>query len=49
MMETKTVKKVPYGISDFRRIMTEIYAYVDKNGLSRNWKGNPFGEGLGVR
>ncbi|MDR3267770.1 MAG: ATP-binding protein [Tannerella sp.] len=29
-MDTKTVKQVPYGISDFRRIITKNYAYVDK-------------------
>ncbi|GHT44490.1 hypothetical protein AGMMS49965_20250 [Bacteroidia bacterium] len=29
-METKTVKRLPYGNSNFERIMTENYAYVDK-------------------
>jgi hypothetical protein len=29
-METKTFKHLPYGISDFRRIVTQNYAYVDK-------------------
>ncbi|WP_056928794.1 AAA family ATPase [Candidatus Symbiothrix dinenymphae] len=29
-METKTVKRLPYGNSNFGRIMTENYAYVDK-------------------
>jgi hypothetical protein len=30
MMEAKKYKRLPYGISDFRRIRTENYAYVDK-------------------
>ncbi|GHT53009.1 hypothetical protein AGMMS49982_14810 [Bacteroidia bacterium] len=29
-METKKYKRLPYGISDFRRIILENYAYVDK-------------------
>ncbi|MDR3268676.1 MAG: AAA family ATPase, partial [Tannerella sp.] len=29
-METKTVKKVPYGNSDFRDMILNNYAYVDK-------------------
>ncbi|GHT43609.1 hypothetical protein AGMMS49965_17730 [Bacteroidia bacterium] len=29
-METKTVKRLPYGNSNFESIMTENYAYVDK-------------------
>ncbi|GAP72549.1 AAA ATPase [Candidatus Symbiothrix dinenymphae] len=29
-METKTVKRLPYGNSNFKSIMTENYAYVDK-------------------
>jgi hypothetical protein len=29
-METKTYKRLPYGNSDFRRIILENYAYVDK-------------------
>jgi hypothetical protein len=29
-METKKVKRLPYGISDFGKIRTEDYAYIDK-------------------
>ncbi|MDR1525284.1 MAG: AAA family ATPase, partial [Tannerella sp.] len=29
-METKVFKRLPYGISDFKRIINENYAYVDK-------------------
>jgi hypothetical protein len=29
-MEAKTYKRLPYGNSDFKRIITENYAYVDK-------------------
>lgn len=29
-METKQYKRLPYGISDLKRIVTENYAYVDK-------------------
>ncbi|MDR2622436.1 MAG: AAA family ATPase [Dysgonamonadaceae bacterium] len=29
-METKIYKRLPYGISDFKKIITENYAYVDK-------------------
>ncbi|MDR1602527.1 MAG: AAA family ATPase, partial [Tannerella sp.] len=29
-METKVFKRLPYGISDFKRIINENYVYVDK-------------------
>ena len=29
-METKLYKRLPYGNSDFKSIITENYAYVDK-------------------
>ncbi|MEI3072912.1 MAG: AAA family ATPase [Phocaeicola vulgatus] len=33
-METKKAPQIPYGISDFVRMRTENYYYVDKTTLS---------------